>query len=86
MRVMAARAARAALLTALTVGTVAAGLHAADPEPWSRFRGPNGTGVSSSTGLPAEFGPTKNVIWKAPCRRDIRRLSWNPARNLNLEP
>jgi outer membrane protein assembly factor BamB len=33
-------------------------------EDWSQFRGPNGTGVSASTGLPVEFGPKKNVIWK----------------------
>ncbi len=31
---------------------------------WLQFRGPNGTGVSASTGLPVEFGPKKNVIWK----------------------
>lgn len=31
---------------------------------WSRFRGPNGSGISKTTGLPAEFGPDKNVIWK----------------------
>src|SRR5919201_7132705 len=37
---------------------------APDPENWSRFRGPNGSGVSVSTGLPSEFGPDKNVIWK----------------------
>jgi outer membrane protein assembly factor BamB len=35
-----------------------------DPEGWSRFRGPNGSGVSTSTRLPAEFGPDKNVVWK----------------------
>jgi outer membrane protein assembly factor BamB len=33
-------------------------------EPWSQFRGPNGTGVSETTGLPTDFGPTKNVVWK----------------------
>jgi len=33
-------------------------------EEWSQFRGPNGTGVSAATGLPVEFGPTKNVVWK----------------------
>src|SRR5437870_11300239 len=33
-------------------------------QEWSQFRGPNGTGVSASTGLPEEFGPNKNVIWK----------------------
>jgi len=31
---------------------------------WDRFRGPNGTGVSESAGLPAEFGPRKNLIWR----------------------
>lgn len=36
---------------------------ASDPD-WTRFRGPNGTGISSTSGLPAEFGPSKNVIWK----------------------
>ena len=33
-------------------------------EDWPQFRGPNGTGVSVSTGLPEEFGPNQNVIWK----------------------
>ena len=31
---------------------------------WSQFRGPNGSGVAATTGLPTEFGPTKNVVWK----------------------
>jgi outer membrane protein assembly factor BamB len=33
-------------------------------EDWLQFRGPNGSGVSASTGLPEEFGPEKNVVWK----------------------
>jgi len=33
-------------------------------DDWSQFRGPNGTGVSGTKGLPSEFGPTKNVVWK----------------------
>ncbi|MBZ5591399.1 MAG: PQQ-binding-like beta-propeller repeat protein [Acidobacteriia bacterium] len=33
-------------------------------EDWPRFRGPNGSGVSNSTGLPAEFGPKKNLRWR----------------------
>ncbi len=33
-------------------------------EDWTQFRGPNGTGVSTSTGVPETFGPSKNVIWK----------------------
>ena len=31
---------------------------------WSRFRGPNGSGISETKNLPAEFGPEKNVVWK----------------------
>ena len=33
-------------------------------DEWTQFRGPNGTGVSNTTGLPVEFGPGKNVVWK----------------------
>jgi outer membrane protein assembly factor BamB len=31
---------------------------------WSRFRGPNGNGVSMATNLPVTFGPDQHVIWK----------------------
>ena len=34
-------------------------------ENWTRFRGPNGTGVSNATNLPVEFGPESHVKWKA---------------------
>jgi len=37
---------------------------AAPSGEWARFRGPNGSGVAEVTGLPVEFGPTRNVIWK----------------------
>jgi outer membrane protein assembly factor BamB len=47
------------LVTSLSLSAVAA-------EDWSQFRGPNGTGVSITTGLPTEFGPDKNVLWKTP--------------------
>ena len=33
-------------------------------DDWTRFRGPNGTGVSTASNLPVEFGPEKNVRWK----------------------
>ncbi len=33
-------------------------------DQWAQFRGPNGSGISSSTGVPVEFAPEKNVIWK----------------------
>ncbi|MCH8873583.1 PQQ-binding-like beta-propeller repeat protein [candidate division KSB1 bacterium] len=31
---------------------------------WPQFRGPNGSGISETRGLPSEFGPHKNVVWK----------------------
>ena len=31
---------------------------------WTQFRGPNGSGVGADTGYPAEFSPSKNVVWK----------------------
>ncbi|MCI0660296.1 MAG: PQQ-binding-like beta-propeller repeat protein [Acidobacteria bacterium] len=39
-------------------------LPAFSEEEWTRFRGPNGSGITSSTNLPVEFGPEKNVVWK----------------------
>lgn len=34
---------------------------------WSRFRGPNGSGISSdSVPTPVEWSPAKNVAWKTP--------------------
>jgi outer membrane protein assembly factor BamB len=32
---------------------------------WSRFRGPNGSGVSDATDVPLEWSTTRNVLWKA---------------------
>ena len=34
-------------------------------DDWPRFRGVNGSGTSTSTGLPAEFGPQKNKVWQS---------------------
>jgi outer membrane protein assembly factor BamB len=31
---------------------------------WPGFRGPNASGVNETTGLPTEFGPSKNLVWK----------------------
>ncbi len=33
-------------------------------QDWSRFRGPNGSGVADVAGLPVELSATKNVIWR----------------------
>ena len=52
-----------ALLVAVLVMTASTGAVAED---WPQFRGPNGSGVSVSTGLPEVFGPEKNVVWKTP--------------------
>ena len=35
-----------------------------DAADWPQFRGPNASGVSDTTGLPTEFGPAKNVVWR----------------------
>ncbi len=37
---------------------------AAAAAEWPQFRGVNGSGVAEAAGLPAEFGPSKNVVWK----------------------
>src|SRR5579863_3254465 len=31
---------------------------------WTQFRGPNGSGVSSSKGLPEHFDLQTNVVWR----------------------
>ncbi|MEY4636419.1 MAG: hypothetical protein RJA55_2217 [Acidobacteriota bacterium] len=36
---------------------------AAEPD-WARFRGPNGSGLSTATGVPTQFGPDKNLLWR----------------------
>ena len=41
---------------------------AAGAEEWTRFRGPNGSGVSNDTGFPTEFGKEKNLLWRTPVR------------------
>jgi outer membrane protein assembly factor BamB len=43
-----------------------AGRPPASADAWMQFRGPNGTGVSPSIGLPVEFGPASALIWKTP--------------------
>jgi outer membrane protein assembly factor BamB len=43
-----------------------AGLNAGDPLAWSRFRGPDGSGVADDQKPPVDFGPDKNVKWKVP--------------------
>jgi outer membrane protein assembly factor BamB len=45
---------------------LAASVIAAEPPDWSRFRGPNGSGISTATNVPTEFGPKKNLLWRLP--------------------
>jgi outer membrane protein assembly factor BamB len=54
---------------ALIIASFALTFAHAKPDPktsseWAQFRGPNGTGVAETTGLPVEFGPKTNVMWK----------------------
>ena len=39
---------------------------AAEVPTWSRFRGPNGTGVSSDKNIPTKWSETENLQWKTP--------------------
>ncbi len=48
------------LLAAVLTAAAAAAPH----DEWSRFRGPNGSGISTANDLPVEFGPEKNLVWK----------------------
>jgi outer membrane protein assembly factor BamB len=53
------------LSISLILGTgVLVAAHSVPPPDWSRFRGPNGSGIAEATGLPTEFGPEKNLVWK----------------------
>ncbi len=36
---------------------------ATNAENWARFRGPNGSGISSSTGIPSQWSLDENVQW-----------------------
>jgi outer membrane protein assembly factor BamB len=60
-------AARIAVAGALVAPLAAAGAgHAFETDDWTRFRGPNGSGVVVSGALPTEFGTDTNVVWKTP--------------------
>src|ERR1043166_6457558 len=45
-----------------------AGVSAAEAELWTRFRGPNGSGVSRDIGFPVNFNKETNVLWRTPVR------------------
>lgn len=50
----------------LFVFFVETSLTGAGATDWSRFRGPNGSGMSTATNVPTEFGPKKNLLWRLP--------------------
>src|SRR5438876_3950121 len=55
------------LIALVSVGVfTTVGLGADKPLAWPRFRGPDGSGVADDQKPPVEFGPDKNVKWKAP--------------------
>jgi outer membrane protein assembly factor BamB len=37
-------------------------------EDWTRFRGPNGSGISTDKGFPTEFDKSKNLAWRTAVR------------------
>jgi outer membrane protein assembly factor BamB len=51
------------LALVLAIGWLTA--NAPPGQEWPRFRGPNGSGVSDTTGLPVTFGPQTNLVWRA---------------------
>ncbi len=60
-----------ALLLSIATATVITMVASASDE-WPMFRGPNASGVSETAKPPVEFGPEKNVIWKA-------EVPWSPS-------
>lgn len=60
------RSARGLLLVTTFVTGLGIAVRAAEPPNWSRFRGPNGSGISDAVKVPTEFGPDKNLLWRLP--------------------
>lgn len=47
------------------VAVLAAGLPAGAAD-WPQWRGPDGNGVGQGSGLPIEWGPQRNIVWRRP--------------------
>jgi outer membrane protein assembly factor BamB len=49
----------------------------AGAQEWTRFRGPNGTGVSAARGVPVQWGPS-DYVWRVPIpgRGDAQPVLW----------
>ena len=52
------------LLRLACLGVAFSFITAARADNWERFRGPNGTGISSDKNIPIKFSNTENVRWK----------------------
>jgi outer membrane protein assembly factor BamB len=59
---------RRAMLAAavLAVGVLSSVAEDRTPSNWPRFRGPNGTGVSTDKGIPVKFTEQDGLLWKTP--------------------
>ena len=53
------------LTLALVCGSIVGGSVVVSASDWMRFRGPNGTGVSTDRGLPTVIDRDKGVLWSA---------------------
>ena len=62
MRALTTRLLGVSAVVAMT--SLSAGAQAPRTPDWTRFRGPNGSGVSSATNVPVEFGPGNHVLWR----------------------
>jgi len=68
----------AAVLPFVVVGVSGTACHHAGPRPptgatqpnadpdWTRFRGPNGSGITTARDVPTDFGPQRNLLWRLP--------------------
>jgi outer membrane protein assembly factor BamB len=56
------------ITSSVVVSVLLAAITSAAAEEWSRFRGPNGTGIVPDAGYPIEFGPSRNLKWRSAVR------------------
>ena len=59
---------QAGLVQVVLLVVSSAAQEATKEEAWTRFRGPNGSGISTDTGFPIEVGKSRNLIWRTPVR------------------
>ncbi|MFT7486506.1 MAG: outer membrane protein assembly factor BamB [Candidatus Paceibacteria bacterium] len=54
------------LLLCLVLAVPCAGIANTNPGEWSRFRGPNGSGLSLAKNLPGSLNPDEDMLWRIP--------------------